>query len=128
MDAKQTGKPEANEILANAPRAVLVSGPASAGKSRLVRDLARLTTDAIGRCGCLILAPNYPAAEDIRNRMLEESDRQAIVAPPVMTFSQLAGQILSRQADPPLPLSALQRHVLLQDLVDSLLAEGKLAR
>ncbi len=128
MDAKQTGKPEANEILANAPRAVLVSGPASAGKSRLVRDLARLTTDAIGRCGCLILAPNYPAAEDIRNRMLEESDRQAIVAPPVMTFSQLAGQILSRQADPPLALSALQRHVLLQDLVDSLLAEGKLAR
>ncbi len=123
MERTQAGIPEANQILTDRHRAVLLLGPARAGKSTCIRRLAAATSD---RAGCLILAPNAPAVAEIRRRLLAESPAGALPAPRVMTFASLAGRILAGSPEPPRAISAFDRHLLLRQIVERLLAAGQL--
>ena len=129
MDRSQ-GQPDlAARIAGAASPVVLLTGPAAAGKTGAALDLYRSVAGPSGQSRAVILAPNAAASDDLRRRLLADSDTGVVIAPRVMTFTTLAQHILSRMnTDDPAarPLSSFQRHLMLRDIIDRLHADGEL--
>jgi ATP-dependent helicase/DNAse subunit B len=111
--------------LAHTEGAVLVTGPASAGKTTLTLDLAESAITPRHSSRCAIIAPNAPTVRALRSALLERAGG-ILVAPPVMTFTDLTSRVLSSQSDPPEFMDDLRRHLLLQELIARLDREGQL--
>ncbi len=112
-------------ILAAKAGAAVLRGPAACGKTAVALDFYRhFTNEHIG--GCLVLAPNAPAAAALRRRLLAESPNGVVVSPGVLTFAALAGRILAASGSKVTCVSACQRHLLLRQIVDELSTAGKL--
>ena len=70
---------------------VVLIGPAGSGKTTTALDFHSST---VGE-GCMLLAPNAPACDHLRRRLLDRSDTGALAAAPVNTFFRLAAGILA---------------------------------
>ena len=79
----------------------VVTGPARSGKTSAVLELYRRRLDELHRPGCLVIVPNFPAAAQVRARLLEAAPTGVLVAPAVTTFSALAASILSHAGKAP---------------------------
>ncbi len=99
---------------------VLLRGPAGCGKTSAVLDVYRRG----GRR--LIVAPNAPAVDDLKRRLLDASGG-AVLGPQVITFAALAERILAATGSEHRRLSAFQRHLLLREIIDELKNDGKLS-
>ncbi len=104
---------------------MLLRGPAACGKtSAALAIYRRYCADWPG--ACILLAPNAASVTATRRRLLADAQAGVIVAARVMTFTDLAARVLA-DAGAPAPLSAPRRQVMLRQIVDRLLAGGKLA-
>ncbi len=121
------GQSDLLEAVLSAPqRVVIVTGPARSGKTSAVLGLYLRHLDEIGRPGCLLIVPNFPAAAWVRRRLLEGSPTSVLIAPAVTTFAGLSASILSasgRRAD---TLRLARRRLLLARIVGELAAAGQL--
>ncbi len=98
---------------------VLLRGPAGCGKTSAVLNVYRRSA------GRMIVAPNAPAVDDLKRRLLDASGG-AVLAPQVMTFAAFAERILSATGSEHRRLSAFQRRLLLREIIDELKTGGKL--
>jgi ATP-dependent helicase/DNAse subunit B len=115
-----------SQVLARTEAALLLRGPAGAGKTSVVLDLYEHYEQA-GAGQCVLLAPNAPAAAALRRRLMQRAVGGVLVAPAVMTFASLAARILSGAAQPARRLTPVARHLLLRRIVEQLGAQGKLS-
>ena len=74
------------------PVAVL-TGPAASGKTTAAVAMYEQFRDNGSRC--VLVVPNAPAAEHLRQRLLASSPGGVSVSPQVSTFAALAGRVLS---------------------------------
>ncbi|KPK79371.1 MAG: hypothetical protein AMJ81_13320, partial [Phycisphaerae bacterium SM23_33] len=104
----------------------VLTGPAGAGKTSAALALYRRHLDDLGRPGCLLIVPNFPAAAQLRGRLLAASPSGVLVDPAVTTFAALAAGILSAAGQAPDTLRGVQRHLLLVRIVSELSSGGAL--
>lgn len=104
----------------------VIAGPPRAGKTR--RLLAEYLT-ALARydaAGCLWLAPSHVAALELRDQLAASASR-ALLSPGIMTFAELADQIVAAGAHRIRPLSRLQKQFLLRQVVEESVSAGELS-
>jgi len=127
MDRLDNDNSPVERILRSSGKIVLLLGPAASGKTSAALDtyrrFARKPTGAEG----ILLLPNAPAVNATRRKLLKESPNGIIVAPQVMTFSELAGKMLRPASGPIAAIRPFHRHILLHRIVDELLASDKLS-
>ncbi len=112
-------------ILGGEAPAVLLHGPAACGKTAGALALhARFARPTGG--GCLLIAPNYPAASNLRRRIVRAAPTGAVAAPRVTTFAALAAGILADAGDGGRMLSPVARQRLLRRIVRELAEAGEL--
>lgn len=114
------------DVLKYPERTIVLTGPARSGKTSVALELYRQWLGPLGKAGCLMLVPNLSAAYHLRQRLLEQSPSGSIVSPAIITFSALAGSILSSAGLSPTMLSKVQRWLALERIVAELHAEGQL--
>jgi superfamily I DNA/RNA helicase/RecB family exonuclease len=112
------------DLLDKPTGALLLCGPAACGKTTMVLAAAARCHDR-GRSCCIVLAPNLPACDAIRRRMLQSGGGLA-VGTRVMTFAALAAAVLGDRGQAPATLSSLDRQLLLRRIIRQLAATGKL--
>jgi len=106
--------------------AVLLRGPAASGKTTAALGLYEHFSEAHGPGSALLLAPNAPAAADLRRRLLRRSPAGVVVSPHVMTFSTLAGAVLAAGQTAAAALTPFRRSLLLRRIVSELGSANKL--
>jgi ATP-dependent helicase/nuclease subunit B len=114
------------EGILDSPGVALLVGPARSGKSTLVRELYRRTADEIGRARCVVVVPNRPSVEAMRDALLDASATGVILQPLVMTFAALGERILSSAGAGGRFVNAFGRRLLLARVVARLNDEGRL--
>ncbi len=102
---------------------IVLTGPASSGKTSAVIELYRRCDDAISGPGCLLIVPNAPAVAQAKSLLLERT-AGALIAPAVTTFAGLAGNILASSGRSPATLSRVQRMLLLERIIAEIHAAG----
>ena len=123
--SQDTQKGLLERILSAEAPVVLLRGPAGCGKTSAAVALhGHFAAEGPGRC--ILLVPNAASVAAMGRRLLAASPGGVVVRPMVMTFADLAGRVLTDVAQPGSKLSPFRRHLLLREIVDSLLAEGKL--
>ncbi|GAG28719.1 unnamed protein product, partial [marine sediment metagenome] len=127
MDRMDTNDRLIGRILAAAGPAVLLRGPVASGKTTVALEFYRHFLADNGTPRCLLLVPNAHAVGHLRSKLLAGSPAGLIVSPQVLTFAGLARRILTSAGQAPRTLSAFRRRLLLRQIVDELLAGGKLS-
>jgi ATP-dependent helicase/DNAse subunit B len=115
---------EVEKIPVSGEGVIVLTGPASSGKTSAVIELYRRCDDIISGPGCLLIVPNAPAVAQARSALLEQT-AGALRAPAVTTFAGLAGNILASSGRSPATLSRVQRMLLLERIIAELQAEGR---
>ncbi len=124
MDAPPDEDVLVRRVLASASPAVVLVGPAACGKTTAAIALHEHFRAA--GAGALLVAPNAPAAAQLRRRLLERSPAGVVVAPEVLTFDALAGRVLAAAGDDGRLLPTFRRRLLLRQILDDLHAGGRL--
>ena len=103
----------------------VIAGPAGSGKTdRLLSAYCSSDSDSvIGKR--LWIAPTHRAAQDVRSRVLGPG-RSAFLEPRVLTFEQLASQILAKSDDFVRPIDRLVQRRILTQLINEVLEQKKL--
>jgi len=114
-------------ILAAPKRVVVLRGAAAGGKTSAVVAMYQRFLRGAAQPHCLLLAPNWPAAADLRRRLLGASPTGVVISPQVLTFSALAGRVLAAVDDAGRMLPPFQRRLLLGRIVDELSRAGRLS-
>jgi ATP-dependent helicase/DNAse subunit B len=118
--------PPAEQILASHARVLLLCGPAASGKTSAAIDLYRHFRETDGRPACILLAPNAPAAADLRRRLLAAEASGVLIQPQVMSFAALGGRILAATDRSARTVGPLQRYLLLRQILNELNRSGRL--
>ena len=118
---------ELQELIGNASGPVVVlTGPARSGKTTAALDLYQGLVGQDGSAGCMLVAPNAPAADHLRRRLLAGSETGALAGARVKTFFRLAAGILAGSGAAGRRISTFQRHLLLAEIVSELLETRRL--
>jgi len=116
----------AGRILGSANPVVLVRGPARSGKTSVVLEIYRRCLGESMSSACYLVLPNAEAVQACRERLLEQSDSGVLVSPRIMTFTGLAGAILSSARMQAKPIGAFRRRLVIRQVLDELNRQGRL--
>ena len=117
-----------DEVLSCRRRVVALCGPAGSGKTTAALDLYehfQRGREARWRPGCLLLAPNRLTVRWLRRKLLDRSSCGALISPRVMTFGDLAGEILLAARVPHRPILPIHRRMVLEGIIADLADRGR---
>lgn len=125
LSGRQNGPLE--QLLASDARAVLLHGPAGAGKTTLALEAYRRCAPPGQIPTAWLLAPNDTTARALQRRLLETAGTGVLLHPHMVTFEELAGRILSAAGGQVRRIGALRRRLLLKRIVRERHAAGELS-
>jgi len=112
-------------ILSAPGRAVLVLGPAGAGKTTAAMAVWDHLRDRAGR-GCTVICPNAATVADLKAGAISASPGGVIVSPRIMTFASLASLMLTETKRRAPVQSPMRRRLALRQIVNGLREAGEL--
>jgi len=126
MDRGAPDNSLAERILTADRPVVVVRGPAACGKTAAALAVYARYLDEAGRPSCWLLAPNAPAARQLRRKLLDASPAGVAASPTAITFAALADRILAAADEPARPMPPFERRLLLRRVLGDLLEAGEL--
>lgn len=108
------------QVLQCPKKAVVLTGPAGSGKTTAVLGFYRRWNDLAEPGRCVILVPNAPAVNHIKQQLIRSSGRGVEISPQVTTFSGLCGDIVAAAGPKAKAITTLGRQMLLRRIVKDL--------
>lgn len=103
----------------------ILVGPACSGKTGLLLDEYRSALTQLSPSSTLWLSPTHRSCKEVRKQLIA-SGVTAVLGPGVMTFEQLAENVIAASPNPVRGVSRVQKRHLLRRLLSSQLAQKKL--